>query len=176
MAGRAEEVRGRHRQPHPGAGSAAPRARNARPGAAQSGLHAPDRRGEPLQPGRRAKPYRRARAVPVILQIDRALLRGHDLGAFRTGVSAEDVYILILGLSGFATLHRNTFYALYGMDVREPHNESGVTELACDAVVAFLTTPMRTRQDNSYTHSSPSEIVGESVAASLYDSEEFWQE
>ena len=113
---------------------------------------------------------------PVILQIDRALLRGHDLGAFRTGVSAEDVYILILGLSGFATLHRNTFYALYGMDVREPHNESGVTELACDAVVAFLTTPMRTRQDNSYTHSSPSEIVGGSVAASLYDSEEFWQE
>src|SRR5699024_1217452 len=83
--------------------------------------------------------------------------------------------ILILGLSGFATLHRNTCYALYGMDVREPHNESGVTELACDAVVAFLTTPMRTRQDNSHTHSSPSEIVAESAAARRYDCDECWQ-
>ena len=55
------------------------------------------------------------------------------------------------------------------MDVREAHNEPGVTELACDAVVASSHADM-SRQDISHTHSSPSEIVGESAVMSLYDS------
>lgn len=113
---------------------------------------------------------------PVILQIDKALLRGRDLGAFRTGVSAEDVYVLILSLSSFATLHRTNFYALYGMDTAADYNAKGLRDLACDTVIAFLTTPMDSSQQNSYTHSSPSDLVGESVAASLYDSVDIWQQ
>ena len=112
---------------------------------------------------------------PVILQLDRVLMRGHDLGAFRTGVSAEDVYLLITALCQFPASQGSTFHVLYGMDVNTADNTAGLEKLACDAVVAFLTTPMRTTQGNSYTH--PSEeldgLVGDSVASSLYDEDDF---
>lgn len=110
---------------------------------------------------------------PVILQIDRVLMRGHDLGAFRTGVSAEDVYVLILSICSFGVTQGQTFFALYDMNVHETQNQEGMVKLACDAVVAFLSTVMPTTQGNSYTHFSPSEIVRDSVAAALYDVDDF---
>lgn len=108
---------------------------------------------------------------PIVLRLDRILMRGHDVGAFRGGVSAEDLYILILSLCGFPVSVGSTFHMLYGMNVADSVNTRGMEELAADAVVAFLTTPMPTNQGSSYTHSSLSAGVGPSVAASLYSRE-----
>lgn len=106
---------------------------------------------------------------PVVLHLDRVLMRGHDIGAFRYGVSAEDVFILITSLCAFATTQGPLFHALYGMDATDEPNSRGLSEMTCDAVVAFLTTTMPTSQGTSYTHSSPSGSHGTSVAASLYN-------
>lgn len=108
---------------------------------------------------------------PVILHLDRVLMRGHDVGAFREGVSAEDVYVVILSLCSFAATQAATFHALYGMNAFDERNTEGLMELTADAVVAFLTTTMPTNQGTSYTHSSVSAAVGASVAARLYSAE-----
>lgn len=111
---------------------------------------------------------------PVVLLIDRLLMRGHDVGAFRTGVSAEDVFILITALCAFPLTQGNIFHALYGMNITDDQNSVGMTMMASDAVVAFLSTTMDTTQGSSYTHSSHSHSMGSSVAASLYSSEEYY--
>lgn len=105
---------------------------------------------------------------PVVLHIDRVLMRGHDIGAFRSGVSAEDTYVLITSLCSFAVTQGATFHALYGMDSTTADNEAGLQRLTCDAVIAFLATTMPTTQGTSYTHASHSSVLGSSVAASLY--------
>lgn len=105
---------------------------------------------------------------PVVLQIDRVLMRGQDFGAFRPGISAEDVYVLITSLCGFPTAQGATFYGHYGTDVDYGPTVEGLGELACDAVLAFLTTSMPTSQGNSYTHSSPTVRTPRSVSATLY--------
>lgn len=112
---------------------------------------------------------------PVILQLDRVLMRGHDIGAFRYGVSAEDLYVIIVALCSFPVAHGPAFHALYGMDSSDATNAAGMSKLTEDAVLAFLTTTMPTTQGSSYTHSSQSHTSSEglpsSVAASLYASE-----
>ncbi|WP_231913308.1 hypothetical protein [Corynebacterium jeikeium] len=105
---------------------------------------------------------------PVVLHLDRVLMRGHDIGSFRNGVSAEDTYALITALCSFAVTQGPTFHSLYGMDPTAPDNEDGLRNLTCDAVIAFLTTTMPTDQGASYTHASHSSVIGSSVAASLY--------
>ena len=105
---------------------------------------------------------------PVVLHLDRVLMLGHDIGAFREGVSAEDVYVLISSLCSFAITQGPLFHSLYGMNPADEANTKGLIELTVDAVLAFLTTTMPTSQGSSYTHSSQSATVGSSVAASLY--------
>lgn len=109
---------------------------------------------------------------PMMLQLDRILMRGHDVGAFRAGISAEDVYVLMLSLCSFPVSMGSTFHKLYGMNATDASNTAGLEALATDAVVAFLTTPMPTSQGSSYTHSSLSLAVGPSVAATLYSREQ----
>ena len=110
---------------------------------------------------------------PVVLLIDRLLMRGHDVGAFRTDVSAEDVFVLVTALCGFPMTQAHAFHALYGMDITDEQNSVGMKNMASDAVVAFLSTTLNTMQGASYTHSSLSPSMGASVAASLYSSEDF---
>lgn len=109
---------------------------------------------------------------PVVLQLDRLLMRGYDVGAFREGVSAEDLYIVILSLCAFPVASGSTFHALYGMNVTDPANVDGLEKLIVDNVLAFLTSTMPTSQGNSYTHASPSPGMGPSVAARLYSRED----
>ncbi|MEL4175929.1 TetR family transcriptional regulator [Corynebacterium bovis] len=108
---------------------------------------------------------------PVVLQIDRVLMRGQDFGAFRPGISAEDLYLVIDSLCTFPAAAGTTFRAHYGTDLWEQHNADGLEHMACDVALAFLTTSMPTTQGSSYTHSSPSRTTPTSVAASLYSSE-----
>jgi hypothetical protein len=105
---------------------------------------------------------------PVVLQIDRVLMRGQDFGAFRPGVSAEDVYVLITSLCAFPAAQSTTFHAHYSTDVDYGPTVEGLEKLACDTVLAFLTTTMPTTQGSSYTHSAPTAASTASVSASLY--------
>ncbi|AGP30354.1 TetR/AcrR family transcriptional regulator [Corynebacterium terpenotabidum] len=105
---------------------------------------------------------------PVVLQIDRVLMRGQDFGAFRPGVSAEDVYVLITSLCTFPSAQGTTFHGHYATDVDYGPTVDGLELLACDAVLSFLTTSMPTSQGSSYTHSSPAATTPGSVSASLY--------
>jgi hypothetical protein len=105
---------------------------------------------------------------PVVLQIDRVLMRGQDYGAFRPGISAEDVYVLITSLCCFPASQGTTFHTHYGTDLDNAQTVDGLEKLACDAVLAFLTTSMPTTQGSSYTHASPTKTTPSSVSASLY--------
>lgn len=105
---------------------------------------------------------------PVVLQIDRVLMRGQDFGAFRPGISAEDVYILITSLCTFPAAQGSTFHGHYATDVDYGPTVDGLEMLACDTVLAFLTTSMPTGQGSSYTHASPTIMTPGSVSASLY--------
>lgn len=106
---------------------------------------------------------------PVVLHLDNVLMRGNDVGAFRYGVSAEDVWVLIAAICAFPATQGGSFYALYGMDATDAPNTQGMLHLACDAVLAFLTTNMPTEQGSSYTHASNSITHGVSVGAAMYD-------
>lgn len=108
---------------------------------------------------------------PVVLQVDRLLMRGHDVGAFRDGISAEDLYILMMSVAAFPVASGSTFHSLYGMNATDEVNTVGMEALVADAVLAFLTTNMPTSQGSSYTHSSLSAGMGPSVAARLYSME-----
>ncbi|KAB1551408.1 hypothetical protein GC425_06840 [Corynebacterium sp. zg254] len=110
---------------------------------------------------------------PVVLVIDRLLMRGHDVGAFRTGVSAEDLFVLLTSLCAFPITQGPIFHALYGMDISDAQNTEGMGKMISDATVTFLSTTMATTQGSSYTHSSHSPSLGSSVAASLYSSQEY---
>lgn len=105
---------------------------------------------------------------PVVLQIDRVLMRGQDFGAFRPGISAEDVYVLITSLCCFPASQGSMFHLLYGTDMDHSATVEGLENLACDAVLSFLTTSMPTTQGSSYTHAVPTSTTPSSVSASLY--------
>ncbi|MGP9723810.1 TetR family transcriptional regulator [Corynebacterium sp. AOP40-9SA-29] len=105
---------------------------------------------------------------PVVLQIDRVLMRGQDYGAFRPGISAEDVYVLITSLCCFPASQGGLFQLLYGTDMDHAATVEGLEKLACDTVLAFLTTSMPTTQGSSYTHAAPTTRTPSSVSASLY--------
>ncbi len=105
---------------------------------------------------------------PVVLQIDRVLMRGQDFGAFRSGISAEDVYVLITSLCCFPASQGTTFHNHYGTDLDHTQTVDGLEKLVCDTVLAFLTTSMPTNQGSSYTHATPTNMTPSSVSASLY--------
>ncbi|MCJ7858323.1 TetR family transcriptional regulator [Corynebacterium kalidii] len=105
---------------------------------------------------------------PVVLQIDRVLMRGQDYGAFRPGISAEDVYVLITSLCCFPASQGTMFHLLYGTDMDHAATVDGLEKLASDTVLAFLTTSMPTTQGSSYTHAAPTTTTPSSVSASLY--------
>lgn len=108
---------------------------------------------------------------PIVLTLDRILMRGQDAGAFREGVSAEDLYVVVVSLCSFPVTSGSTFHTLYGMNATDKTNSAGLERLVADTVLSFLTTTMPTAQGNSYTHFSQSVVVGPSVAASLYSFE-----
>lgn len=105
---------------------------------------------------------------PVVLQIDRVLMRGQDFGAFRPGISAEDVYVLITSLCCFPATQGTMFHLLYGTDMDHSATVGGLENMVCDTVLAFLTTSMPTSQGSSYTHAVPTSTTPSSVSASLY--------
>ncbi|WP_448851308.1 TetR/AcrR family transcriptional regulator [Corynebacterium sp. 335C] len=85
--------------------------------------------------------------APAILEVDRILLMGRNLGAFRPDASALDVYFLAMALSNLPTLSHGTFSALYGLDLRDPAMRPRLRNLMGDTIIGFLTSAAGPREE-----------------------------
>ncbi|MBP3088131.1 TetR/AcrR family transcriptional regulator [Corynebacterium sp. sy017] len=90
----------------------------------------------------------------VILELDKILMQGQDSGAFRPGISAQDIFALIVSLAIFRISHRSITLNLYDIDLADDANTQGLTRMATDAVLAFLTSPIKATDEVSYLGSS----------------------
>ncbi|MDK8795882.1 TetR/AcrR family transcriptional regulator [Corynebacterium sp. MSK041] len=91
----------------------------------------------------------------VILQLERLLLMGQDVGAFRPGISAADVVVLIASLSFFRTSNHITMDEFSSINLLSPANTEGMRRLTIDAVLTFLTSNIPDSGYESYlTHTT----------------------
>lgn len=86
----------------------------------------------------------------ISLQLDRLLMLGQDAGAFRPGIAAQDVFTLIASLATFRIESAATTLNLYGIDLLDEENTAGMGRLAVDAVLAFLTSNIKSDSSMSY--------------------------
>lgn len=93
----------------------------------------------------------------VLLHLERILMQGQDAGAFRPGISADDVLALIVSLCEFQVAHSATSYAVSRVRVNDPRNTEGLRRLVIDAVLAFLTSNIPHSGYDSYLVSEPAE-------------------
>jgi len=78
-------------------------------------------------------------ATDVTLHVERLLLAGQDAGAFRPGISAQDVLVLISSLCFFRVGNAVTALNVGHVDVERQRNVEGMRRLVIDTVLAFLT-------------------------------------
>lgn len=106
----------------------------------------------------------------VLLQMDKLLMLGQDAGAFRPGISALDVYILIASICMFRVSNRNTFLMLYKTDLLSEENTDGMLRLCTDAALSFLTSNMPNTGGMSYvvTHDAPEGGDDQDVSGDIY--------
>lgn len=91
----------------------------------------------------------------VLLHLERILMQGQDAGAFRPGISADDVLALIVSLCEFQVAHRVTSFAVSHVKVDDPRNVEGLRRLVIDTVLAFLTSNIPHSGYDSYFVSEP---------------------
>lgn len=105
----------------------------------------------------------------VILHLDKLLMLGQDAGVFRPGISAYDVFYLIVALSFYRTEQRDLAINIFGIDLADEANTEGTRRMTIDAVLAFLTSNIPHSGHNSYlsvTHSVDDEPES---AQSIYE-------
>lgn len=105
----------------------------------------------------------------ITLQLDKLLMQGQDMGAFRPGISAQDIFTLIASIAMFRVSVRNTTINLYNIDMMDDANTTGMAHLAVDTVLAFLTSHIRSRDQISYVSMIETGELEEVSADSAYD-------
>lgn len=88
----------------------------------------------------------------VLLNLDKLLMLGQDAGAFRPGISAEDVLVLISSLGYFRISNQSPLIALYDLDLGTTENVDGMRRMVVDTVLAFLTSNLPATGSSSYLH------------------------
>ncbi|WP_080793716.1 TetR/AcrR family transcriptional regulator [Corynebacterium pacaense] len=86
----------------------------------------------------------------VLLNLDKLLMLGQDARAFRPGISAEDVLVLISSLGYFRLSNRSTLLNLHGVDLTSDANTAGMKRMVVDTVLAFLTANLPNNGSASY--------------------------
>ena len=84
------------------------------------------------------------------LRLDRLLLMGQDAGAFRPGISADDLITLISALPFYRLSNKLQTHNLLGIDFDSEENLAGMRRLTVDAVLAFLTSNIADTGQSSY--------------------------
>ncbi|PAT08358.1 TetR/AcrR family transcriptional regulator [Corynebacterium hadale] len=95
------------------------------------------------------------RTDTVALHLERLLLIGQDSGAFRPGISADDVLVLLVSLSFFPTALGDVAEGLRNINFRSERNNTGLRRMVIDAVIAFLTTNISPSGYDSYLEPTP---------------------
>lgn len=90
----------------------------------------------------------------VALHLDRLLLLGQDAGAFRPGISANDIFTLISSLTVYRVTNQVMVENMLGVNFNTQENIDGMHRLAVDAVLAFLTANIPASGHESYLTSS----------------------
>lgn len=112
------------------------------------------------------------RSNEITLNLERILLFGQDAGAFRPGISAEDVLSLIVSLSEFHIIHAKNAYAIGRVDFANRRNVDGMRRLIIDTVLAFLTSNIPHSGYESYLVSDATSAKPASTAPQVYEVEE----
>lgn len=86
----------------------------------------------------------------LLLNLDKLLMLGQDAGAFRPGISAEDVLVLISSLGYFKVSNQLSMDHLFDVDMNSEANTEGLRRLVVDTVLAFLTSTLSNPNSDSY--------------------------
>ena len=104
----------------------------------------------------------------VMLHINRLLMLGQDSGAFRPGISANDLYLLITSMMLLPITTHNITRNLFSVDLTSTDNVRGLHRLVVDMVLAFLTANIPDSGHQSYLEEESSESESDSTS-SIYD-------
>lgn len=107
----------------------------------------------------------------VLLHLDKLLMIGQDAGAFRPGISAEDLFLMIWSLAFFRVSNRDIMVNLFDIDTTDEENTEGMRRMTVDAVLAFLTSNVAGSGRSSYLSGSRAFDETQS-AADIYGAED----
>src|SRR5699024_7232065 len=104
----------------------------------------------------------------VMLHINRLLMLGQDSGAFRPGISATDLYLLITSMTLLPVSTHNITQGLFSVNLYAKENIAGLHRLVVDMVLAFLTSNIPDSGHQSYLEEDISESKSDS-STSIYE-------
>lgn len=104
----------------------------------------------------------------VSLHLDKLLMGGQDSGAFRPGISTNDVFTIIAALSMYRTANHSMMLDLLGVDLADEDNTEGMHRLVVDTVLAFLTSNIPDSGRESYLTTQPAPDEAKDLA-DIYD-------
>lgn len=109
----------------------------------------------------------------LLLNLDKLLMLGQDAGAFRPGISAEDVLVLISSLGYYRMSNQLTMDQIFDVDLNSDANVAGMRRLVVDTVLAFLTSNLPNSEASSYLSTRDSSAKPEDAEEYTFDSDLF---
>lgn len=107
----------------------------------------------------------------VSLHAERLLLLGQDAGAFRPGISAQDILALVVSLCEFHVAHERGIYAAGRVDFRDRRNVDGMRRMVIDTVLAFLTSNIAYSGYESYLRPAAAAAKPQPASPQVYEVE-----
>ena len=108
----------------------------------------------------------------ISLHLDKLLMLGQDSGAFRPGISANDIFTLISALTMYRVTNHAMMSNLLDIDMHTHNNTEGLHRMAVDAVLAFLTANIPDIGFESYLTQNETELDAESAPLDVYSTED----
>lgn len=108
----------------------------------------------------------------ISLHLDKLLMLGQDSGAFRPGISANDIFTLITALSMYRVTNHAMMSNLLDIDMHTHNNTEGLHRMAVDAVLAFLTANIPDIGFESYLSQNGTELEAESAPLDVYSTQD----
>ncbi|WP_235933580.1 TetR/AcrR family transcriptional regulator [Corynebacterium qintianiae] len=108
----------------------------------------------------------------AVLHMERLLLLGQDSGAFRPGISAADVLLLVSSVSVFRISNHSASLALGQIKLTNQRNTEGLRRMTIDMVLGFLTSNIPDSGYASYLEPTAKPEQPSPTPADLYTIEE----
>lgn len=109
----------------------------------------------------------------VLLNLDKLLMLGQDAGAFRPGIAAEDVLVLISSLGYYRLSNQLVMDHLFDVDLSSEANIEGMRRLVVDTVLAFLTSNLPNSEASSYLSTNESSTKPKDAEEYSFDTDLF---